>query len=374
MITHPRVFYIDPQSYKNLSVYDYELLSHIDGAEVVYYHNRRYQLPSYPCEEHYGVFTYSDRRGLMKAMSYAMSLCRIALAVVRRKPHVVHIQWFRAFLVDSLFVLFLRLLGVRIVFTAHNVVPHNATSLDRWAYRWYYRHVDTIIVHTTRTKEELAERYAVGEKTVVIPHGVLPAVVSAEAVRRRSDELRETLHTDGKLVFASMGYQNYYKGIDLISEVWCGNEWLCRNPQVQLLIVGKVQHADLHLLAQCENVTIVDDVVPDIDFEAYLSLTNVALLPYRTISQSGVLLTCLQRGIPVVVTDVGGLTDPLAYGNVGWCIGDPTADNLAATLQPLVATPEQIAAVRDNRPAFDHIRHVYSWTTIAATTAQLYST
>ncbi len=369
-----RVFYIDPQSYNNLSIYDFQLISSMKGVDVVYFHNKKYQLASFPCREYHAVFSYSDKKGVAKGLSYVFSLMRVALSVLTCRPKVVHIQWFRAFSVDSLFLRFLRSVGVKIVFTAHNVVPHNATKTDVSHYAWYYQHVDAIIVHTERSREELCEQFGVApEKITVIPHGLLPSNADPRQVATRAEWLREALGTQGKIVFACMGFQNYYKGVDIVSEVWCTHEELRDNDNCMLLVVGKVQNVDLNKLGECKNVVIVDGVVSDVDFDAYLSLASLALLPYRKISQSGVLLTCLQRGVPVVVTDVGGLTDPLRYANVGWNIGATSAENLSRQMLSLVKEPEQIAAVANNHEAFQRIAEVYSSESISAGTVKMYS-
>ncbi len=171
------VFYIDPQSYNNLSVYDFNLLTHV-GAQVVYFHNTKYQLATKPVSDSRAVFNYSDKRGLLKACSYARSMWRIALAARRERPEVVHIQWFRLWLVDALFVKFLRALGVKIVHTAHNILPHNPSKNDVWQYKWYYKNSHAIIVHTQRTADEMAvfcgfTPQQAASKIHIIPHGLL---------------------------------------------------------------------------------------------------------------------------------------------------------------------------------------------------------
>ncbi len=368
-----RVFYIDPQSYNNLSVYDYNLVREISGVEIVYFHNIRYQLEKMPCPDSRAVFSYSGRRGPAKALSYAAAVFKIALAVIRERPAVVHIQWFRLFAVDALFVKFLRALGIRIVHTAHNVLPHNPRPLDRRHYAWYYRHADAVIVHTESSAVELRGKFSLpAEKTRVIPHGMLPSAANRAEVEKRRLELEKSLGTKGKTVFAAMGYQNRYKGVDIISDVWCSASGLRDNDGVMLLVVGKVRDADLSALGKCRNAVVVDDIVPDEDFDAYLSLASAALLPYREISQSGVLFTCLSRGVPVVVSSAGGLADPLGYARVGWNMGPATAENLEKTLSLLAAHPEEISAVRNDTAAFNRVREVYSWENIARKTSELY--
>lgn len=368
-----QVFYIDPQSYNNLSIYDTSLMDELCDCDIHYYHNVKYQCEPLGGVHYHPVFSYSDKHGVGKAVSYCASILRIAFDVVRYRPKVAHIQWFRVFYIDSILVLLMRLIGVRVVHTAHNVLPHNPAPSDRKHYAWFYRHVDSVIVHTQRSKDQLVSEFGISEQKVhVIPHGMLPSSVDNDAVEKRMVELREKMHLDGKLVFASMGYQNYYKGIDIISDVWMGNESLAGNPACQLLVVGKVENADVSLLKACPNVLVMDEMVSDIDFDAFLRLADVALLPYRNISQSGVLLTALQRGVPVVVSDVGGLTEPLRYGEVGWNIGEPNVENLEKTMMKMVSNPEGVTSRRKDVMAFDCVREMFSWSKIGKMTSVLY--
>ena len=75
----------------------------------------------------------------------------------------------------------------------------------------------------------------------------------------------------------------------------------------------------------------------------------MTLLPYRRISQSGVLFTALQLGVPVLVSDVGGLTDPLRYGAVGWSIGEPSVQSLSDAMVYLAEHPTELSNCRKNR-------------------------
>ncbi len=369
----PTIFYIDPQSYNNLSIYDTSLLEHVHGFQIVYFHNVKYQCSKLPGITYRGVFSYSDKSGVLKGLSYLLSILQIAWLALTMRPRVVHIQWFRLHAIDSLFVRFLHVLGIKVVHTAHNVLPHNPKPKDKRHYGWYYRHADSIIVHTHRTRQELISLFALPEEKVqVIAHGILPAAVDEQAVEAKMETLRRQLHADDKIIFASMGFQNYYKGIDIIADVWSSTPQLHANPRCMLFVIGKAQNADLSTLEKYDNVVVVNEKVPDVDFDAYLRLTTVALLPYREISQSGVLLTALQRHVPVMVSDVGGLTDPLEYGNVGWNIGTASKESLQESMLQLVDEPDRIAE-KQRRDEFEKVKEAFSWKSIGEKTSKLYA-
>lgn len=367
------LFYIDPQSYFNLEVYDRSLLSNIRDCHIMYYHSDQLEKADMEGVEYRSRFHYSHKSGLSQVFSYIGTVLGIMCDVVRERPDVVHVQWIKMWFVDYMLLLLLKLMGIRSVFTAHNVLPHNPHRGDRFGYRLYYRSVDAVIVHTHHTAEQLASLFRLSvDKVHVIRHGILPSLEDSQQVNLRADQLREQLHTDHRIVFASMGFQNYYKGADIIVDTWTRTPELRDNPDIMLLMVGEVENADLSQLASCSNVHIFNQKVSNVDFEAYLQLVSVLLLPYREISQSGVLLTALQRGIPVLVSSSGGLLEPLQIAKVGWEMGEASVVNLQHHLLSLIHSPQEISKVRDDKNAFEMVRQAYSWTEIGSQTQQVY--
>ena len=56
---------------------------------------------------------------------------------------------------------------------------------------------------------------------------------------------------------------------------------------------------------------VLDKFLSDNEFNDLIEKSDVLIFPYRKISQSGVLLTALAHRKPVLVSRVGGLTQPL---------------------------------------------------------------
>ncbi len=369
------VFYIDPQSYNNLSVYDHSLLKGIKDWQIHYFCNRKYDFKPLDGVHVYPIFRYSDyRKSWRKVLSYSGSLFRLMASALRYRPSVVHVQWIHFWPLDYLFVIFLHLLGVKVVFTAHNLLPHERRRGDGHLFRWYYEKVDAVIVHTQRTRLEMIDNLHIERKKIhVLHHGILNSEVDESAVRQRMAELRDQLHLpDGAVIFSCLGMQNKYKGINLVTRVWSRSKVFC-DKNCYLLIVGKnVESIDYSEVVSLANVHILNEKVSNLDFEAYLRLSSVVLLPYTRISQSGLLFSAIQAGVPVLVSDVGGLTEPLAVADVGWNIGRPGEEPLAKVMEQLAAHPDEVSRVRANAEAFQRVRAAYDWAEISAETNLLY--
>lgn len=370
-----KVYYIDPQSYNNLSMYDHSLLSAVKGHEIVYYHNDLYQLPEMPQATCRNIFHYCHYSlGALKGLSYLWSVIRILYDAWRERPDVVHIQWIRLWKLDYWAAKILKKLGCRLVFTAHNILPHVRKKGDEVRYKQYYEIVDKIIVHTSRTRQELADMLQVDlGKIEVIFHGAMKSDVPDDLVERKAHELMQQLHiAPDTIVFSSLGVQKPYKGTEEIIKVWSSTPELRDNPKCKLLIMGRCHHIDYTPIASLPNVVAEDRMLSDEEFEAYLRLSSVVLLTYRVISQSGLLFSCVNRKVPVLISDVGGLPETLGFGNIGWNIGRLSVESLRNGMLRLATHPEEIAAVRANKAGFDKIKEVYSWSTIGEHTSALY--
>jgi hypothetical protein len=114
-------------------------------------------------------------RGI-KGVEYVLNLLILVAAVARERPHTVYLQWLPLLTVlpvELLLIRYLKWLGVRVVYTAHDVVPLDEQSAPE-TYRYVYKSDDAIICHTRRAETRLTEEFQVDpERISVIPHGPL---------------------------------------------------------------------------------------------------------------------------------------------------------------------------------------------------------
>ncbi|MDD7317455.1 MAG: glycosyltransferase [Prevotella sp.] len=368
-------FYIDPQSYSNLSIYDYNLLSHFDKQNLLYLHSKKYDYKSIEGWNEKPVFIYNSIAGQhLKALSYVWSYIRIFFLIALYKPKVVHMQWFKLPGFDHLFVkLTKKLFGTQYVFTAHNVLPHNTGNRHAGIYRKLYHAVNRIIVHTPATVKEIVSKFDIPEnKITVIPHGILQPDIDEQLYRQSVGTWNRKYDTKGKIVFSSLGEQSRYKGIDLLAEVWAQTPELRDNDNLLLLIVGKQVNIDLSALSACNNVIMENSRISNEEFYYLLKHTDVYVLPYRNISQSGALLTALSTRTPFAATNVGGLCDPLKVAPVGWEISGTTFKDIQQQLVNISMSPEKIRAIKNSHDDWEKINDYYAWKHISHATMTLY--
>ena len=369
------IIYINPQSMRNLSIYDYGVMSEYK-YNVIYICSKYYDYKK-PNDNvtQLKLFKYNKiSNPILKLLSYIQSLIKIFRVVLSEKPDVIHIQWFRVPLIDFFFYSLLKTTTrARIVYTAHNILPHNSGKKYFKIFKQAYNMFDKIIVHTQRTKEEICCTFNIPQNRInIIRHGLLEMTYDKQLIKNNEQTYFEEYKIKDKIVFISLGEQSPYKGIDMLAKIWADTPELRNNLNIVLILAGKQKAIDLPSVKDIENIIVKNKSLSNEEFMFLLHHADVYLLPYRIISQSGALLTVLNEKVPVLVSNVGGLTDPFNIAEIGWIIpaNDPSA--LKDKLIYLTKRPEEIARIKNNKEDWNNIAVAYDWKTISNETLKVY--
>ncbi|MGI6243579.1 MAG: glycosyltransferase family 4 protein [Prevotella sp.] len=371
-----KIFYIDPQSMYNLSSYDFWLLSEIDD-EVYYFCSKHYDYTRSPKLIFLPYFSYNHIRFIpAKIISYLWSYLRILMMIATQRPDIVHVQWFKMPHFDYVIYKLINMFSsAKIIFTAHNILPHNSGIRYKGIYQKLYDMVDTVVVHTEDTKAKLEQEFHLpSEKVTVIRHGVLKMTVDKSRLQAEMPHFDSMYNLEGKFVFTSLGEQSMYKGIDVLINVWANTPELNQNPNYRLLIVGKNKGLDFSPLYGLNNVVFDNRKISNEEFYYLMCHTDIYLLPYRVISQSGAMLTALAERVPILVTEVGGLTDPLKIAPVGWSIPHCDYASLQYAMLQLVNHQHLVYEAKVNQENWDKVLKHYDWQGISRELQSLYTT
>jgi glycosyltransferase involved in cell wall biosynthesis len=109
------------------------------------------------------------------------------------------------------------------------------------------------------------------------------------------------------------GYVRKYKGLDLLIEALPGIK--ASIPNTKLLVVGEFYdspdfyYEKIKRLGLTNDTVIINKFVPNEDVAKYNKISDLVILPYRSATQSGILSVAYSFLKPVVVTNVGGLSE-----------------------------------------------------------------
>lgn len=318
---------------------------------------------------------------------------RLLAYAATAKPMIFHILWNNKFeLFDrTVLMLYYRLLGKKIVFTAHNVNAGARDANDSWLNRktlkFQYHRCDHIFLHTEKMRAELISTFGVPEsKTSVMPFGLnstVPdtALTTAEARQRLGLGPREKV-----LLF--FGNIAPYKGLEYLVEAFLE---IARPPtsdlrplssDYRLIIAGRPKgseeywaglHGKINGSPVRDKFILKIEYVPDDETEIYFKAADVLVLPYTHIFQSGVLFLGYNFGLPVVAADVGSLKDEIIEGRTGYVFPARDTAGLIRALE-IYFTSDLYAGLKARRQDIRQFAlERYSWTEVARITMDVYA-
>jgi len=308
-----------------------------------------------------------------------VNLLLLPLEMVARRAagaRLIHLHWVFAFALPGsirgrlsrtmAYVWFLawlrlcRVLGMHLVWTAHNVLPHRPVFADDVAARRaLVKASDLVLAHSQSALVGLSALGAVARKTAVIPHGPIAPLLPAAALRIPG--------TGGKpRQFLFLGRVQEYKGVeDLLAAFLDIPDELgahltvagqCDEPSLQARLYALARNGGERIVLRLERV-------PDEEVTILLAASDVVVLPFRCVTTSGSAMLALSHGRPLIVPDLASLADlpeqaVLRYGG--------GVQALVTALTRLAAADDDILAAMS--AAARGYAFCTTWQEIAATT------
>ena len=320
---------------------------------------------------------------ISRVVTYYARLIRYAFTA---SPEVFHILWNNKFeLFDRTFLtLYYKLLGKKVVFTAHNINAAKRDSkdslLNRLSLRIQYNLVDHIFVHTERMKSELVKDFGVGHRAVtVIPFGINNAVQNSDLTPAEAKRRLGIGRAEKTLLF--YGRIGPYKGLECLvgafQQVWA------RKGKYRLVIAGKPKEEaakyfeDIQqtLKGDASQVGVIQRIehIPDDETELYFKAADVLVLPYTCVFQSGVLFLAYRFGLPVIATDVGSFAEDILVGRTGFLCKPRDSNDLARAIETYFESDlfKNLHTRRQDIQDFANQRH--SWDIVGQVTQSLYA-
>ena len=203
-------------------------------------------------------------------------------------------------------------LGYKIVWTLHNVYPHERPfpDLDHAARLLVCELADAVLCHCNYAKG-IAEKLFYRTKNVhVIPHGnfidAFPNEISKEAARSKLE-----IPAD-RFVYLFFGNARAYKGIEKVVDAFCN-----RADTDAMLLLMMRKAFDPTYADEVENLTQQDQRIrvytseffPEADFQNYINAADICVFPFAEVLTSGSAITALSFGCPVILPRLGCLPE-----------------------------------------------------------------
>ena len=284
----------------------------------------------------------------------------------RHRPETMVLQWWTGAVLHTYLLLAVvaRRQGARVLVEFHEVQDTGESRLPlariyaRWVSRAVLRRCDGGLVHSDFDRIEVSLRLPVGELPLVVaPHGPFDHHLPAGRDADRAADCETNL-----LFFGTI---RPYKGLEHLVEAFnaltpdevaslrltvVGEPWEGWTLPIEL--IERSPHRD--------RITLVDRYVHDDEVAEFFARADAAVLPYTRSSASGPLHIAMAAGLPVVVTDVGGLRDAAGdYAGAVWVAPSDPAAIRAALLRLPALRGERFAdprSWRDTVAAYEQLK------------------
>jgi len=307
----------------------------------------------------------------------------LSLVWLGEKPDVIHIHWLDVLIVGSttpktlakgfrtLFELsIVKLLDISIVWTVHNLESHQK-KYPQW--EMFYRRLlprvyfDHLISHCNSAKESINREYKIGSSLPisVIPHGnyigKYPPNKAGESVYRELD-----IDSD-RNVLMFFGQIKPYKQVPYLIDIFKSADV----PDTTLLIVGNPDSNQLEreIMSRSQNREDINtklEFIPNEEVSKYFNVVDATVLPYRNILTSGTAILSMSHSCPVVVPELGCLSELITDGDEGICY-NPNNRGLEHAIER--AIDSDLRSMGDT--SYRKIRK-FDWNSIAQDTVAVY--
>jgi len=219
----------------------------------------------------------------------------------------------------------------KVITVIDNIIPHESRIGDRPFTKYFVNVVDGFVAMTQSVLDEVSI-FDTKKPRLLSPHPIFDNFGSVE--KRESALAKIGLPEENKYIMF-FGFVRDYKGLDILLEAFADSRF--RNNGYKLIIAGeyysnKEKYQELIKKLDLEqDIYQFDKFIADSEVAHYFNACDLLVQPYKTATQSGVTQIAYHFNKPMIVTNVGGLSEMCPDGKVGYVV-DPNPKAIADSI------------------------------------------
>ena len=263
----------------------------------------------------------------------------------KERPDILVIKYWHPFMAPC-FGTVARIAGrkkknnARVICIFDNVIPHEKSVTDRLLTSYFVHSIDGAVVMSRSVGDDL-KRFNIDISAEFNPHPLYDNY--GEKVAREEALTKLDLNTRySYLLF--FGFIRAYKGLDLLLEAFAESRF--RNRDIKLVIAGEFYESDTPYKEIIDKHNIGDDIIlydrfiREEEVVLFFSAADMVVQPYKNATQSGVTQIAYHFEKPMLVTDVGGLSEIVTDGKCGYVL-QPEAHLIADAIDDFFTNNRQ---------------------------------
>lgn len=251
----------------------------------------------------------------------------LVLTCIFKRPDVIHNDWINSYYTRNnpvlnkvqkfLFwldvILFKFLFKTKLVWTIHNIYPHDNKSIEENRLRSFFASkCDRIRVFSENTARHVISEFGIDlDKIWVVPEGSYLGYYKNEI---STEEARHRMGFSGSnLVLLYLGNIRPYKGLENLVEKFK----LFKRSNWRLVIAGKpfddIYAKKISELSMEDNSIRLDlKFIVDNDLQEYFNAADIVVLPFENIENSGSVILAMGFGKAIITKNQGAVSRRLA--------------------------------------------------------------
>jgi len=287
---------------------------------------------------------------------------------------IFHFHIFYTNLLVLFNLLLVKILFGKVVLTVHDVSSFSNSTTSSIICKLVYKLVDRIITHNQFSKSELINVNAnLSSYISIIPHGNYIPFINIQFNKEKSR--KQLAIPNNRRVLLFFGMIKKVKGLEVLLSALKGV--VKKNPDVLLVIAGKPWENDFSAYQKIIDENNLSDYIllrtkfiKQEDVEHYYCASDLVILPYKKIYQSGVLMMTLSFERPALVSDLPPLTEIISDNENGFLFKAENVSDLTNKLNTILIDEVLMEKVRIK--GVELIKKNYDWVDIGSQTVQAY--
>jgi glycosyltransferase involved in cell wall biosynthesis len=308
---------------------------------------------------------HSNSNLLIKLLNFIKAMFKSSYEAKKEKNDLVILHLFAANFITLIMIIIPKLFGLKIAIIAHDIESFVNNDNNIYQHLIYNLLSTHIIVHNKYSYDTLINNIEIKNitKIKIIKHG---GYLDHIEKKYTQEEYRKQLNLDinGKYILF-FGQIKNVKGLDILLEA------LSDVPEdIKLIIAGKPWKSDFSKYEELINkYQLSNRIIRKIQFiedderEKLFFASDVNVLPYRVIYQSGVLLMAMSHGLPVIASDLEPNKEVIEDGINGFLFKTENSKELSEKILKFFNQKSTLEKIQTN--SFNTIKNEYNWDNIA---------
>jgi len=347
-----------------------------NNVDVTLYTNNVTQNPNY---EGVSFFTFyknifSSKTRIISGIKYILGSIFSLLHAKFSGVKICHFHLFHVNILVFFDFILTKILGMKVVYTIHDIVSfENKKSNNRWS-NWIYMKSDKILTHNSFSKRIFDNYYTAPKYGVdIIPHGNYIPFLNIQKDKNKSRDRLSIPKNRTVLLF--FGIIKKVKGLEVLLESL--NKVVDKNPNLLLVIAGRTWQNDFSYYQKIIDKHSLSDYclihnkfIPHDEVKHYYAASDLVVLPYKRIYQSGVLMMSLSYEKAVLVSDLEPLTDLIKDNDTGFVFKSGDDYSLSSKLNNILSDKDNLEHIR--KRGLELMKKKYDWFEIGKQTKKSY--